>query len=106
MTTDEKDALLGSLMREKSEATRGLACYKAKAKKMDRQFLLARAVLSQHMRLIDTEEDGIQVGYWDNNDRESLTLSTAEELASVMKEIRRLEAVVKERTQQISEIAP
>ena len=106
MTTDEKDALLGSLMREKSEATRGLACYQAKAKKMDRQFLLARAVLSQHMRLVVTDEDGIQAGYWDNNEREPLMLPTTEEFAKVIKEIERLKDVIEERTKQISEIAP
>ena len=106
MTTDEKDALLGSLMREKSEATRGLACYQAKAKKMDRQLMLARAVLSQHMRLIMTEEDGVQVGYWDNNERESLMLPMTEEFVKVVKEIGRLKTVIEERAKQISEIAP
>ena len=106
MTTDEKDALLGSLMREKSEAARELACYKARAKKMDRQFVLARAVLSQRMRLVVTEEDDIQVGYWDNDERESLMLPPTEELSRLVKEIRNLEAVIEERTKQISEIAP
>ena len=106
MTTEEKDKLLGTLMREQSEACRLLGCLRAKKDRYERQLTLAQAVLSKRMRLIP-QDDGIRVGYWDSSEQmETFNVPSTEEVVYLITEVSRVECLIEDRKGQIDEIAP
>ena len=105
MTTDEKDAILGSLMRQRSQASRDLKCLEVKLALHDRQYMLARAVISLHMRPVIVSE-GHQVGHWDNPDTEPLDIPDVQSLFELMEKITSTKKHIEHLAEQISGMAP